>query len=785
MTLHFPSSVSRAIILFVLSVVSAQAQWTAPNPVSDFQKQPDGVLLHLKVGTLRLQVCSPAILHLQYSPTTSFPNHPNPVVIKTSWPQTAWTLQEGADAITVTTALIKVSVDRKTGAITYTDAAGHTLLHDDSKTMTPETVNGERTYHAEDYMTLQGYGSTEAIYGLGQHQAGLWNYRGESVDLSQDNTSIAVPLMLSSAGYGLFWNNASRSRFNNRFVHALYVSSEVADTIDYYFLYGPELDQVVAGYRELTGAAPMFGKWAYGFWQCKNRYKSQAELLGVAAKYRELQIPIDNIVQDWFWWNRKGEHVFNSNYPDPKGMIDQLHHENFHLMISVWPFFEPGSTAYATMDKNGWFIDKTVVAKPPYHKAEMAVYDASNPEARKYYWQLMDDALFKIGVDAWWLDTTEPETEGREENIQLNHKLAIGSGNRYVNLFPLMTTTAVYQGQRAASEQKRVFILSRSAFAGSQRNAVTAWSGDINSDWVTFRRQIPAGLNFELSGLPYWTTDIGGFVSGDPDDPAYRELFIRWFEFGTFSPILRVHGTRSDDQNELWSYGADAQKILTSYDRLRYRLMPYIYSMAWLVTNSNYTPMRALAMDFRTDPRALNVGDQFMFGPALLVSPVTEPGADTRRIYLPKASWYDFWTGRTQDGAKMIDASAPLDHMPLFVRAGSIIPMGPDLQYAAEKPADPIELRVYRGADGTFSLYEDENDGYNYEKGVYSTIPIRWDDASQTLTIGERKGKFPGMLESRTFRVVFVSENHGTGIDITAQANKSVSYTGQIITVKP
>jgi len=785
MTYLFRTRIAFVVFMAAFLTASLQAQWTAPNPVVDFLKQSDGLLLHMKVGTLRLQVSSPVIIHLMYSPTPAFPDHPNPVVIKTTWPESTWTLQESTNAITLATAGLKVGVDRKTGSITYSDAGGHVLLHDDSKTMTPVTLNGEQTYRAEDYMTLGGYGSTEAIYGLGQHQAGVWGYRGESVDLSQDNTSIAVPLMVSSAGYGLLWNNASRSRFNNRFVHALYVSSEVSDTIDYYFLYGPELDKVIAGYRELTGAAPMFGKWAYGFWQCKNRYKSQAELLGVAQKYRELKIPIDNIVQDWFWWNRKGEHVFNQNYPDPKGMIDQLHQENFHLMISVWPFFEPGSTAYETMDKNGWFVDKTVVAKPPYHKAEMAVYDASNPEARKYYWQLMDDALFKIGVDAWWLDTTEPETEGREENIQLNHKLAIGSGNRYVNLFPLMTTTAVYEGQRAASEKKRVFILSRSAYAGSQRNSVAAWSGDINSDWITFQRQIPAGLNIELSGLPYWTTDIGGFVSGNPDDPAYRELFVRWFEFGTFSPIFRVHGTRSNDQNELWSYGAEAQKILISYDRLRYRLMPYIYSMAWMVTSVSYTPMRALAMDFRSDTRALNVGDQFMFGPALLVSPVTEPGADTRRMYLPKATWYDFWSGQKQDGARMIDAAAPLDRIPLFVRAGSIIPVGPDLQYAAEKPADPIELRVYRGADGTFTVYEDENDGYNYEKGVYATIPIHWDDAAQTLTVGERKGSFPGMLKSRTFRVVFVGENHGAGIDITERADKTVSYTGESLVVKP
>jgi alpha-D-xyloside xylohydrolase len=774
-----------SLLAVACSVLPIYAQWTAPNPVQSFQKQADSVVFHLQRGTMRIQVCTPSTIRLTYSPSAMFVDRPNPAIIRSTWPVTEWSAKSSDDTVAVVTVALKVAVDRMTGAITYSSADGKVLLHDDSKTMTPVTVNGEQTYRAEDYMTLAAYGSAEALYGLGQHQAGVWNYRGESIDLSQGNTSIAVPLMASSAGYGLFWNNTSRSRFNNRFEHALYVSSEIADSIDYYFLYGPELDKVIAQYRELTGAAPMFGKWAYGFWQCKNRYKSQAELLGVAQKYRELKIPIDNIVQDWFWWNRKGEHVFNENYPDPKGMIDQLHAEHFHLMISVWPFFEPGSTAYETMDKNGWFIDKTVVAKPPYHKNAMAVYDASNPDARKYYWQLMNDELFKLGIDAWWLDTTEPETEGREENIQLNHKLAIGSGNRYVNLFPLMTTTAVYQGQRATGDQKRVFILSRSAFAGSQRNAVTAWSGDINSDWITFQRQIPAGLNFELSGLPYWTTDIGGFVSGNPDDPAYRELFIRWFEFGTFSPIFRVHGTRTNDQNELWSYGPDAQKILTSYDRLRYRLMPYIYSMAWMVTSSGYTPMRALAMDFQSDPRALNVGDQFMFGPAILVTPVTEPGADTRRFYLPKTTWYDFWTGRSEAGGAMITSAAPLDRMPLFMRAGSILPMGPDLQYAAEKPADPIELRVYRGGDGAFTLYEDENDGYNYEKGEYATIPIQWNEPSKTLTIGQRKGKFPGMRESRTFRIVFVSENHGAGIDPAAQADKTVTYTGEALSVRP
>jgi alpha-D-xyloside xylohydrolase len=413
----------------------------------------------------------------------------------------------------------------------------------------------------------------------------------------------------------------------------------------------------------------------------------------------------------------------------------------------------------------------------------MAVYDATNPEARAYYWDLANKALFSIGVDAWWQDTVEPETEGQEENILLNHKLSVGSGNRYANIYPLMATAAVYEGQRKTSDKKRVFILSRSAFSGAQRNSITAWSGDVNSDWLSFQRQIPAGLNFAVSGLPYWTTDIGGFVTGNPDDPAYRELFIRWFQFGVFSPIFRVHGTRVNDQNELWSYGPDAQKILTDFDRLRYRLMPYIYSLAWKVTSDNYTIMRPLVMDFRNDRRAQNIGDQFMFGPEILVNPVTEPGATLRHMYLPDAKWYDFWTGASMDGKKMIDTPAPLDRMPLFVRAGSILPMGPEVEYVAQKPADPIEVRVYAGANGDFNLYEDEGDTYDYEKGVRAVIPMHWDDATKTLTIGARNGTFPGMLAHRTFHVVFVGENHGGGINPVAQPDKSVEYSGSQLTV--
>ena len=593
----------------------ANAQWKEWNPVVSYQQQQDAVMFKMKTGVLRVQPCSDSIVRVTYAATDQIPTQTEYVVTKTEWAPVKFTVDAGEKDVTISTAKLKVIVTKVDGSITYKDASGRQLMVEGTRTLTPAEVNGEKTYKAESFVNV--YGSPEGLFGLGQHQAGVWNYRGESVDVSQENSNVAVPVLVSSNGYGVFWNNYSRSRFNNRFANYLYISSEVADTIDYYFLYGPELDQVVAEYRELTGAAPMFGKWAYGFWQCKNRYKSQAELLGVAHKYRELHIPIDNIVQDWFWWNRKGEHVFNTNYPDPKGMVDDLHKNNIHLMISVWPFFEPGSKKYDYMDKQGWFIDKFKYDKLPYHRAGMAAYDASNLAARKYYWELMNKALFSIGIDAWWMDTVEPETEGLQDNIQIGHKLAIGSGNRYVNLYPLLTEEGVYKGQRSASDQKRVFILGRSAFAGSQRAAVTAWSGDILSNFETFKRQIPAGLNYSISGLPYWTTDIGGFVSGDPNDPAYRELFVRWFQFGTFSPIFRVHGTRSNDQNELWSYGPEAQKILTDYDRLRYELMPYIYSVAWKTTSEGYTPMRPLVMDFRSDPRALNIGDQFMFGPAI------------------------------------------------------------------------------------------------------------------------------------------------------------------------
>ena len=775
---------SLAVAAVLTAAPCARAQWNPPNPVVSFQKQPDSLEVSQKAGLLRLQVCAPDVLHVTYSAAgMSAPPRPSDhVVVKKSWPAADFSVASDDKAITLTTSLLKVVIERESGAIHYFSATGDTLTTDSYRSLRPVEINGENTFHAETFFAI--YGSHEGLYGLGQHQAGVWNYRGETIDLSQENTNIAVPLLVSSNGYGIFWNNSSPSRANNRFVHSLYLSAQVADRIDYYFLYGPNADQIIGHYRDLTGQVPMFGRWAYGFWQCKNKYQSQQELESVAAKYRQLHIPVDNIVQDWFWWITMGEMKWNPHYPDPQALIDTLHKEHFHLMVSVWPFFRPGTDVYDQFDRNGWFVAKTLTGG--FHPVGQALYDATNPEARRQYWANINAALFQKGVDAWWLDTDEPETEGREDNILVDHKLAIGSGARYANTYPLFHAGGVSDGQQAASQQKRVFILSRSAYAGSQRYGVTAWSGDVLSDWVTFQRQISAGLNYAISGMPYWTTDIGGFISGgNLNDPQFRELFVRWFQFGTFSPIFRVHGTRNPDENELWSYGADNQKILVDYDTLRYRLLPYIYSEAWQVTSNHATLMRPLVMDWRTDVVAQNTGDEYLFGPAILVSPVYTQGATSRSVYLPAATWYDFWTGEKIAGGQRITADAPLAKLPLYVRAGSIVPMGPAMEWSTQKPADPIELRIYPGADGDFTLYEDENDNYDYTKGQHATIALHWNDAEHTLTIGARQGSYPGMAPQHTFRVVVVGKDHGTGIGETASANTTATYSGQAITVKP
>ncbi len=764
-----------ALLLGLLCPLSGQ--WIPLNPVRKVVKIPRGIVVTQAAGALRIVFDTARIAHVQYSPTGNFQRHKNYVVLPQHWTPVKWRLRQNRKAVILASARLSLILNRKSGSLMFT-APGHAPLYmDNARVMKPARIQGRATWHVLDYAGI--YGSTESLYGLGQHQAGVWDYHGESVKLTQGNTNIAIPMLVSSRGYGIFWNSSSPTWFNNRLTHAMYWRSLEGNVLDYYFFYGPRLHRVVADYRRLTGQAPLLGRWAYGLWQSKNRYNSQAELLHIAAKYRRLKIPVDNLVQDWFWWNNMGSFQFNAHYPHPAAMMRQLHREHFHVMISVWPYFYPGSRVYDTMKKNGWLLASAIA--PSYFKAGMSLYDPTSRAARHYYWDQINQALFRRGFDAWWLDDDEPGS--RTRTLLWHLRLAIGSGARYANLYPLMQVRGVYDGQRRTS-RKRVFILSRSAFAGSQRYAAVAWSGDVLSDWLAFQRQIPAGLNYSISGLPYWTTDIGGFFLGHPDSPAYRKLFVRWFEYGVFCPILRVHGTRVPNHNELWSYGRAAQTILTKYDRLRYRLLPYIYSEAWRVTRHAGSLMRPLVMDFRHDAIARRTGNEFLFGPSLLVSPVTEPDVKQWTVYLPQARWYNFWTGKRRTGGHFIVTRTNLATEPVYVRAGAIVPLGPELQYASQKPENPIELRIYTGANGHFNLYNDNGITYAYEHGAHETIPIRWNQASRTLTIGARRGSYPGMPQKQIFHVVWVRPGHGVGEAVTRHPDQTIQYDGKPVSVR-
>ncbi|HTD57045.1 MAG TPA: TIM-barrel domain-containing protein, partial [Silvibacterium sp.] len=499
----------------------------------------------------------------------------------------------------------------------------------------------------------------------------------------------------------------------------------------------------------------------------------------IAKEYRDAKVPLDNIVQDWFWWVHQGDPEFRPEaYPDVPGTLQKLHDQHFHAMLSVWAMFDPQSKNFQEMKSLGLAIPDTTD------------YDATNPAAGDFYWKNLLGKFAAQGWDAFWLDSSEPEKQyrhGGESDAQLyDKKLFIGNGALYTNVFPLMHTGNIYTHWREDNGKKRLFILTRSGFAGDQRYAATSWSGDVFSTFQAFQRQVPAGLNFVLSGMPYWTTDIAGYgppYARDTHDPAYQELYTRWFEFGVFCPIFRTHGHRVNDENEVFSYGS-ATPTLIAYDKLRYRLLPYIYSLAWKVTSEDATIMRPLVMDWRTDEKVWNIGDEFMFGPAILVSPVTQEGATERDLYLPPAPrWYDFWTGKSAQGDRRFAAAAPSNVIPLYVKAGSILPLGPEVEYAGQMPDAPIELRIYRGADAHFDLYEDAGDTYNYEKGERATIPIDWNETSQTLIIGARNGSYPGMPQTRKFNVVFIGENHGVGGEETASPDRSVKYSGMTVAI--
>jgi alpha-D-xyloside xylohydrolase len=752
-----------------------------PIPVLSWQTNADGLTLQMNPGTLRLQVFSPRVVRVAYSQTNLIPTNSFAVVAAPA--DSGWSAAQDANGIGLNTPQLQVRVNPATGAVAFYDTHGAVILSESpagGKSLTPTTDGGFSTLQSRQQFLIS---PTEAIYGLGEHAAGLMNYRGSSVHLQNQNPSQgSVPVLVSSRGYGIFWDNPAISDVSVAQSNPtnLTWTSEAAGAVDYYFMYGPALDDVIAGYRNLTGNPPLFGRWAWGLWQCRNHYTNQTEVLNVAATYRSLGFPLDGVIQDWQYWtpNPWGSHLFDTNrYPNVAQMMQTLHAENVHLIISVWARFDTNIyNANALSAVNGLY---TNVLANVYPAGYGQWYDPFNAAARQVYWNEIATNLFNLGIDGWWFDASEPELSGNWGEFRSYHTAA-GPGARVFNAYPLMHTTSAYVGQRATSSTNRVFILTRSAWAGQQRNAAVTWSGDINGTFAVLAQQIPAGLNFSISGIPYWNTDTGGFNDNSPGNAAYDELFTRWFQFSTFCPMLRIHG---NNDKAIYNFPTATQTILTNFDELRYHLLPYIYSVSWMVSSAGYTMMRPLVMDFQTDTNVFNIPDQYLFGPALMPCPVTVAGATSRNVYLPSGTtWYDFWTGATNAGGQTVSAAATIDKLPLFVRAGSIIPYGPAIQYAMQTN-DPVELRVYRGASGSFTLYEDEGDNYDYESGSYATIPFTWDESAQTLTIGQRQGTFPGMLINRTFRVVWVSAGHGNGVALTPAADAVVNYNGNSVQI--
>jgi alpha-D-xyloside xylohydrolase len=902
------------------------------------EKVADGVIVPFDGTCLKLEVWADNVIRVTSAGDRKVFARSTPATQVRRKQKASWKLATQGNEATLSTDKLQARVNLASGAVSFFDAGGQPILAEKAggRAIMPVEVQGEKTFHVSQQWEPN---ADESLYGLGQLQFGITDIKGYDLDLWQHNTCVVVPLLVSSRGYGVFWDNLSFTRFGDlrpfepipaenlidaagqigglttgTFIAAnpeqlegghvtnvitaarggpgasggwmrwageivaprtgdyqfrtysngrikmwldgkLVVDhwrqgwltendqikvrleaghhyaiklehggdeattlrlvwktpaadantalwSEVGDGVDYYFVYGPSLDKVIAGYRQLTGQATLMPQWAFGLWQSRQRYETAKEALDVVDEYRRRAIPFDNIVEDWQYWPRDawGSHQFDpARFPDPEGWIKAIHAQHAHIMISVWGKFYTGTANFDAMHKAGFLYQPNLdEGLRDWIDFPYTFYDAFNPAARKLYWSQMNTGLFSKGIDAWWEDATEPDLtpspptlEG--QRIHMN-PTAMGTASRVMNGYALMNSMGVYEGQRSVAPNQRVFILTRSGFAGIQRYGTATWSGDTTATWSGMAKQIPAGLGLSVSGLPYWTMDIGGytmesrFSAKNPTPQSaeeWRELNARWFEFGTFCPITRLHGELQP--REPWTFGGDthpAYQTIVKFDRLRYRLLPYLYSLAGAVTHDAGTIMRPFVMDFPRDPTAREIANEYMFGPAFLVAPVTTYKARSREVYLPEnAGWYDFWTGAQTNGGQSIEAPAPYDAMPVFVRAGSIIPFGPEAQYTGEKPADPITLCVYAGADGAFTLYEDDGLTYGYEKGAFARIPFHWDDTTKTLTIGKREGEFPGMLSQRAFNVVLVSKDSPVGFSFTPKPDRTVSYQGKAVRV--
>ncbi len=839
----------RSLGLFLLAAFS----WVSPGHSQVPERTANGAVVHYSGGIVRVEVCSSSVIHVVAGPAAAPAKPVVPAVIKPCT-ASAFTITADHAQVSLRTDKLVTQVDRETGSVRFLKLSGEPLLG--------ELPREGRTVGSSEGEVSQGFllSADEALYGLGQHQEGFFNLRDIPVQLLQANTNIAIPILLSTKGYGLLWNNPSLTDFDpateavhldesgvgsfqtgsegeygfllsgnykNKLrlsvngqqivdlqnmwlplsagakmhltAHTTYklvaetggdtklairapsdtmtFRSEKGDAVDYYFLYGPEPTRVIAEYRDFTGAAPLLPRWAYGFWQCRERYSSQQQILDTAAEFRKRKIPVDVLVQDWQYWGKYGWNAMRFDereYPNPAEMMTALHRRDFHLVISVWAKFGADTAVNHEMEAAHLVLAKPASTGEPGEAKELENWaDLFNPQAQKAFWSDINRNLFSLGLDGWWLDASEPEGDPLKDDATF-----LGPGRRVRNAFPLFETSAVYQGQRSATEDKRVVILSRSAYTGQQRNATIAWSGDVSGNWDTFRRQIPAGLSFGMSGFPYWTTDIGGFFrpADQYTSPEYQELLIRWFQFGAFCPIFRIHGFHSE--TEMWKYGPEVEKVLRKYDELRYRLLPYIYSSAWGVTHRGEVMMKGLPLVYPDDSSLRQVSDQFLFGDSLLVNPVTEPHATSRKVVLPAGDdWVDFWSGQTYRGGQTISAEAPLERMPIMVKQGSIVPLGPVVQSASDRQ-DSLEIRIYGGKNADIELYEDGGDGYAYEHGAKTTIHFKWDDRRKVLSIGDCSGAFPGMPAKRTLRLVLVKPGSGIGDGPVATEDRVETYDG-------
>ena len=803
-------------LMFVaLTVIAANAQ--------------DTKSLELTAADMNINVTfySPEIIRVTKTPLGSnSPKKKSEVV--TMSPQSSLSVAESstASAFRLKSSSLSVTINRHTGLISFATANGKPLLKEKATTFAPRATGSDKGRYTVS-MSYQ-LDKDEAIYGLGTVQDGKLNRRGLSKRVEQSNIEDFQNVIQSVKGWGIYWDNYSCSHFDDN-AQGMTFKAEVGDCADYYFMFGKNADGVNACMRQLTGNVPMFPLWTYGFWQCRERYKSSKELLEVVDNYRRLQVPLDGIIQDWQYWGNNylwnAMDFLSEQFTDGKQMIDRVHEQNAHIMISIWASFGPQTQQFAKLAEKDLLLPIETWPQsglshiwPPRmeYPSGVKVYDAYSPVARQIYWDHLK-RLFDYGIDAWWMDSTDPDFFNPRES-DFEYKTSAGSWRSVRNLFPLATVKGIYANQRKESADKRVFIMTRSAFAGQQHYGSGLWSGDVASTWDMLRKQVPAGLNYTMTGCPNFNTDIGGFFCGSyntdgtgsaPRNPQYQELYVRWMQYGLFCPVFRSHG--ADAPREIYQFGKKGEPIYDAIEstiRLRYRLLPYIYSTAWQVTSANESYLRALTYDFASDKNTWNLGSEFMFGRSILATPILDPQYTEEKIfkedamsgwdkkegkieklkdgkidfseektatkYLPKgANWYEFYTEKLYKGGRNVTFTTTIDRTAMFVKAGTILPLAPVMQYAQQSQWDNLDIIVYPGSNAVFTLYEDEGDNYNYERGVYSTITMKWNDSQRTFTVEARQGQFPGMLQNRKFNIRIA----GT------EAVKTVDYNGNAVSV--